>query len=44
MKTPPEDIQRKLIAAADQFTGTGFNVSVDELAKATDVPRATLYY
>ena len=44
MKKPPDDIAKKLIDAADHFTGTGFSVSMDELAKATAVPRATLYY
>ena len=44
MKKPPEDIAQKLVDAADHFTGTGFNVSIDDVAKAIGVPRATLYY
>lgn len=44
MKRPPDDIADKLVKAADAFTGTGFDVSVDEVAKVTDIPRATLYY
>jgi AcrR family transcriptional regulator len=44
MKQPPEDLAQKLIEASNQFVGTGLNLSIDEVAKAADVPRATLYY
>lgn len=44
MKRPPEDLARKLIDVSDQFKGTGFDISIDEVATAADVPRATLYY
>lgn len=44
MKQPPEDLVQKLIEASNQFVGTGLNLSIDEVAKAADVPRATLYY
>jgi len=44
MKQPPEDLARKLIDASNQFAGTGLDLSVDEVAQAADVPRATLYY
>ena len=44
MKKPPEDLAAKLLAASDQFQGTGLDVSIDDVAKAADVPRATLYY
>lgn len=44
MKTPPEDLAQKLLEASDQFVGTGFDVSIDEVAQAAGVPRATLYY
>jgi TetR/AcrR family transcriptional regulator len=44
MKQPPDDLADKLIAASSQFTGTGLDVSMDEVAHAADVPRATLYY
>jgi TetR/AcrR family transcriptional regulator len=44
MKKPPEDLAEKLIAASSQFTGTGLDVSMDEVALASGVPRATLYY
>ncbi len=44
MKRPPEDLAQKLIDVSDQFKGTGFDISIDEVAAAADVPRATLYY
>lgn len=44
MKQPPEDLARKLIDASSQFGGTGLDVSMDQVAQAADVPRATLYY
>jgi TetR/AcrR family transcriptional regulator len=44
VKTPPDDIAEKLIAASKKFTGTGLDVSMDEVARAADIPRATLYY
>lgn len=44
MKQPPDDIADKLIAASKQFKGTGLDVSMDEVALAADIPRATLYY
>ena len=44
MKQPPEDLAQKLIDASSHFGGTGLDVSMDEVAQAADVPRATLYY
>ena len=44
MKKPPEDLAQKLIAASNQFTGTGLDISMDDVALASGVPRATLYY
>ncbi len=44
MKRPPDDLVQKLIAASSQFGGTGLDVSMDDVAQAADVPRATLYY
>jgi AcrR family transcriptional regulator len=44
MKTPPDDIADKLIAASREFRGTGLDVSMEEVAEAADIPRATLYY
>lgn len=44
MKTPPEDLAQKLLAVSDQLTGTDLDISVDDIAKMADVPRATLYY
>ena len=44
MKKPPDDIARRLIEVSDQLGGTGFDVTVDDVAKMCDVPRATLYY
>ncbi len=44
MKRPPDDLVEKLLAVSDQLTGTDLNVSVDDIAKMANVPRATLYY
>ena len=44
MKQPPEDLAQKLIDASSKFAGTGLDVSMDQVAQAADVPRATLYY
>ena len=44
MKTPPADLADRLLAVSDQLEGTEFDVTVDEVAKLADVPRATLYY
>ena len=44
MKQPPEGLAQKLIDASSQFAGTGLDVSMDQVAQAADVPRATLYY
>ncbi len=44
MKKPPEELAKKLLAVSDQLTGTDLDVSVDDIAKMADVPRATLYY
>ena len=45
MKRPPDNLAQKLLDATDRLpTGGGFNISIDEMAKLVDVPRATLYY
>lgn len=45
MKRLPDDLATKLLKAADALPeGRGFDVSIDELAKLSGVPRATLYY
>jgi len=44
MKQPPDDLVQKLLAASEGFGGTGLDVSIDEVAEAAGVPRATLYY
>ena len=44
MKQPPEDLAQKLVDASSQFGGTGLDVSMDQVAQAAGVPRATLYY
>jgi TetR/AcrR family transcriptional regulator len=44
MKQPPDDLVEKLITASQHFSGTGLDVSMDDVAQAADVPRATLYY
>ena len=44
MKRLPDDLAAKLLDASNQLTGTGLDVSVDEVARMAGVPRATLYY
>ena len=45
MKRLPEDIATKLLSASSEFPeGSGFDVSVDDVARISGVPRATLYY
>ncbi|MFV1961742.1 MAG: TetR/AcrR family transcriptional regulator [Acidimicrobiia bacterium] len=45
MKKLPEDLANKLLEASSQMPeGPGFDVSVDEVARLADIPRATLYY
>lgn len=44
MKKPPEELAQKLLSVSDQLTGTDLDVSIDDIAKMADVPRATLYY
>ena len=44
MKRLPDDLAQRLIEVSDQFRGTGLDISIDEVATAADIPRATLYY
>ena len=44
MKTPPAELTERLLKVSDQLEGTEFDVTIDEVAKLADVPRATLYY
>jgi len=45
MKRLPQDIQKKLLDASQKLPeGSGFDVSVDDVARLSGVPRATLYY
>ena len=45
MKKLPDDLATKLLDASHQLpAGSGFDVSVDEVARMADIPRATLYY
>ena len=44
MKRLPEDLAQKLLDASEHLEGTNLDVSIDEMAKLADVPRATLYY
>ena len=45
MKKLPDDLATKLLDASHQLpAGSGFDVSVDEVAQLADIPRATLYY
>lgn len=44
MKTPPAELTERLLAVSDKLEGTEFDVTIDEVAKLAEVPRATLYY
>jgi AcrR family transcriptional regulator len=45
MKKVPEDLALKLLDASHKIpAGSGFDVSVDEVARLANIPRATLYY
>ena len=45
MKKLPDDLAQKLLDASNQMPeGSGFDVSIDEVAQLSGVPRATLYY
>ena len=45
MKILPEDLAMKLLDASHEFPeGSGFDVSIEEVARIADIPRATLYY
>jgi len=44
MKTPPAELTERLLSVSDALEGTEFDVTIDEVAKLADVPRATLYY
>ncbi len=44
MKKPPEELAAKIRAVSDKFMGTGLAVSVEDVARLADVPKATLYY
>ncbi len=44
MRKPPAELAHKLIEAGEKVGGAGLDFSVDDLAQAAGVPRATLYY
>ena len=45
MKKPPDNLAMKLLEATDRLPEEGgFDISIDEMARIVDVPRATLYY
>ena len=45
MKRLPDDIATKLLNASSEFPESlGFDVSVDDVARISGIPRATLYY
>ena len=45
MKKLPEDLANKLLDASHQIPeGSGFDISVDDVARIAEIPRATLYY
>jgi TetR/AcrR family transcriptional regulator len=44
MRTVPEDIAQKLVAGADRLTVGFEDVRMDDIAQASGIPRATLYY
>jgi AcrR family transcriptional regulator len=44
VKTPPEDLAEKLYGLSEGYLAQGAELRIDEVARAIDVPRATLYY
>jgi len=44
VKTPPDAIAERVIAAYEELEGSGMDMSVDEIAEKAEIPRATLYY
>jgi len=44
MKTPTDLIADRLVALSDELGGRVMEMSVDEIAETSDIPRATLYY
>lgn len=44
MRAVPEAIAEKLMATAGEFVASWDDVRIDDIAKASGVPRATLYY
>ena len=44
MRTPPEEMRKSLLEASARLERGGVDVSVDEMAREAEVPRATLYY
>jgi len=44
VKRLPDDLAQKLLAAGEHLGGTNLDISIDDMAKLADVPRATLYY
>lgn len=44
MKRPPTELAARLRAVADEVLASDRTPSVDEMAAATQIPRATLYY
>lgn len=44
MKRPPQELSDKLLALAKEMDDLGGFLSIDEVAKRADVPRATMYY
>ncbi len=44
MKRPPEDLAEKLYGLSEELLDQGLDIRIDDVAKAADVPRATLYY
>jgi AcrR family transcriptional regulator len=44
MRTVPEDLAGKLVAGADRLTVGFEDARMDDIARASGIPRATLYY
>lgn len=44
MRTPPEEMRKRLLEASARLERGGVDVSVDEMAREAEVPRATMYY
>lgn len=44
MRTPPDEMRARLLEASTRLERGGVDVSVDDMAREAEIPRATMYY